>query len=497
MNPPRDDNLPPGFETHIEAGPERRPLFREAGEGEPFPLDALGALRPAAEAIHALTQAPSALCAQSVLAAASLAVCPHYDVTLPTGQRRPTALLCASVAASGERKTSVDRYATAAIIAYERELAKSDESARLRYWADKEAWKAATENAKKSAKNKGRAAIRDALEVIGAEPKPPPLPMLMISDPTPEGITLMLADGRPYAGLFTDEGGTLIGGHAFSDDSRMRTAGLLNSLWDGAPIRRLRVLTGNRFSPGRRLAGHVMMQAAVAEQLLGNAMLKDMGTLARLLVVAPNSTAGERLWREPDACARVAMNEYDARILALLHKPLRLADAGALDPRPLALSGDARRLLIAFHNAVESQLGSDGTLAQVRAFGAKAMEHAARLAAVLTAFADPEPDEIGVKAAESGCKLAHYYAAEILRLGDAAQIGDDLRLAEKLLEWWQRRADPRAHLAEIYQRAAFSIRTADRARQIVAILEEHGWVRRLPERVVLDGRPRRDAWVLT
>lgn len=493
---PRDD-LPPGFEPHTESGPERRPLFREAAEGEPFPLDALGSLRAAAEAICALTQAPPALCAQSVLAAASLAVCPHYDVTLPTGQVRPTALLCASVAASGERKTSVDAFATAPIRTYERELAASDESARIRYWADKEAWKAATEHAKKLAKKGGRGAIREALEEVGAEPKPPPLPMVLVSDPTPESISLTLADGRPYAGLFTDEGGTLIGGHAFTDESRMRTAALLNSLWDGAPIRRLRVLTGNRYAPGRRLAAHIMMQHAVAELLLGNATLNDMGTLARLLVVAPASTAGTRLWREPDACARDVLTGYDAAILALLRKPPRMGDAGALDPRPLLLTPEAKRLLISFHDAVERQLGADGTLAQVRAFGAKAVEHAARLAAVLTAFADAEPVEIGAEAAAQGCELAHYYTAEMLRLGDAAQIGGDLRIAARLLDWWQRRPDPRAHLAEIYQRATFAIRTAERAREIVALLEEHGWVRRLPDRVSLDGRPRREAWVLT
>lgn len=307
----------------------------------------------------------------------------------------------------------------------------------------------------------------------------------------------MLADGRPYAGLFTDEGGTLIGGHSFTDESRMRTAALLNSLWDGAPIRRLRVLTGNRYAPGRRLAAHVMMQPAVAEQLLGNATLADMGTLARFLVVAPASTAGTRSWREPDGAARATLGDYDGRILALLRKPPRLGDAGALDPRPLDLSPDARRLLISFHDAVESQLGADGTLAQVKAFGAKATEHAARLAAVLTAFADPEPGKIGAEAATNGITLAYHYTSEMLRLGDASRVNPDLRLAARLLDWWQRRPDPRAHLAEVYQRGLNALGAADDARRIIAILEDHGWLRRLPERVVLDGRARREAWVLT
>ena len=494
---PRDGAAPPGFEPHAEAGPERRPLFRELSPAPEFPLDSMGVLRPAADAIAALTQAPPALCAQSVLAAASLAVCPHYDVRLPTGQAKPTAVLCASVAASGERKTSVDSYATAGVRVYERELAAGDESARSRYWADRESWKAATEAAKTMHKKHGRGAIREALEVIGPEPKPPPLPMLLIADPTPEAIALALADGRPFGGLFTDEGGTLVGGHSFSDESRMRMGGLLNSLWDGSPIRRLRVLTGNRYAPGRRMAGHIMMQSVVAERLLGDEMLGDMGTLARILVVSPESHIGRRPWRDPDPGALTTLKGYDAAILRLLRKPPRMGDAGALDPLPLPLSPDARRVMIRFHDAVERQLGRDGTLAAIRAFAAKAMEHACRIAGVLAAIADPDVAEIGVDDAERGCILAHHYAAELIRLGDGARVTPDLRLAARLLAWWQAQPGPQVHLAQIYQRGLNALGNAARAREIVAILEEHGWVRRLPERTMVDGRPRRDAWTLT
>ena len=494
---PRDGATPPGFEPHAEAGPERRPLFRELPPAPEFPLDSMGALRPAADAIAALTQAPAALCAQSVLAAASLAVCAHFDVMLPTEQAKPTALLCASVAASGERKSSVDAYATAPIRTFERELAGGDESARARYWADREAWRAATEAAKTANKKHGRGAIREALEAIGPEPKAPPLPMLLISDPTPEAIALTLADGRPYAGLFSDEGGMLIGGHSFSDESRMRMGALLNSLWDGAPIRRLRVLTGNRYAPGRRLAGHIMMQSVVAERLLGDEMLADMGTLARVLVVAPESHIGRRPWRNPDPSALATLKEYDANILRLLRKPPRMGDAGALDPLPLPLSPEARRVVIAFHDAVERQLGKDGTLEAIRAFAAKGVEHASRIAAVLAAISDPEVAEVGVEDAERGCVLLHHYAAELIRLGEGARVAPDLRLAARLLAWWQAQPGPQVHLAQIYQRGLNALGNAARAREIVAILEEHGWVRRLPERTMVDGRSRRDAWTLT
>ena len=64
--------------------PDKRPLHREVPPPAPFPADALGPLRGAVEALQARTQAPLALCAQSALAAATLAVSPHAVVLLPT-----------------------------------------------------------------------------------------------------------------------------------------------------------------------------------------------------------------------------------------------------------------------------------------------------------------------------------------------------------------------------------------------------------------------------
>src|SRR5256885_690549 len=69
---------------------EPLPLRRPLPEAEPFPIRGLGILRDAAEAIHDLTQAPMAICGQSILAVASLVVQAHANVILPTGQFRPT-----------------------------------------------------------------------------------------------------------------------------------------------------------------------------------------------------------------------------------------------------------------------------------------------------------------------------------------------------------------------------------------------------------------------
>jgi hypothetical protein len=87
--------------------------MRESSPADPFPIEALGTvLAPAARGINDRVRAPMAICGQSVLAAAALAVQGHANVVLPNGQLKPLSIYCITVAASGERKSSCDDEAT-------------------------------------------------------------------------------------------------------------------------------------------------------------------------------------------------------------------------------------------------------------------------------------------------------------------------------------------------------------------------------------------------
>ncbi len=478
-------------------GETKRPLYRDLPPTIFFPLDALGALKPAAEAIHTLTQAPIAICAQSVLAAATLAIQAHRDVELPGVGIRPLTAIFISVADSGERKSAVDRHALRPVNRYEEGLRHNHKAALLAYRNALDAWEDARAKALKGAKGDASTA-RAALNQLGPEPKAPPSPMFVVADPTPEGLILHLAAGRPWGGVFTAEAGLLIGGHAFNDETKMRTGALLNVLWDGEAIRRQRAGTGAHFLPGRRCSVHLMMQHNVAAKLFGDTTLAGIGTLARTLLVAPESTAGTRLWRESDGSAEHVLLGYTARLGDYLARIPRYADEDGevLNPLPLTLHADARRMWTAFHDAVERALQPEGKLAGIRAFASKMPEHAGRLAGILAAYAEPDGIEIGPDAMANGIALTQHYAAELGRLMDAATVNPDLTLAARLLTWWQARPNPRLHLAAIYQRGLNAIGDAATARRIVTVLQEHGYVSRLPEGTKLDGSPRRDAWEL-
>lgn len=242
---------------------------------------------------------------------------------------------------------------------------------------------------------------------------------------------------------------------------------------------------------------HLMVQPGVAEILTHDPAFADIGLLARMLIVAPASTAGTRLYREAAPECATVLADYKARMTRLLDRPHKMLDGSeGLDPATLTLTPDARAMLIAFHDVVEQSLLPDGELSAIKGFGAKMAEHAGRLGAVLAVYADPEAVEVDADSISNGITLAQHYASEMKRLADGATIAPDLKLARQLVEWWRGRSDRKCHLLEIYQRGPNPLRDASTAKRIVAILEDHGWIKRLPPNTILDGSPRKDSWEL-
>ena len=174
-----------------------RPLMRELPPADRFPVEALGEiLAAAARAIHDKVQAPMAICAQSVLAAATLAVQAHADVELPTRQVRPSSCFFVTVAASGERKTACDTEALWPIRKHEARLRAEHELEAAHHQNELDSWHAERKrilNKKTSAESK-----REALEeLLGPPPSAPLTPMLTCPGPTYEGLCKLLAVGQP------------------------------------------------------------------------------------------------------------------------------------------------------------------------------------------------------------------------------------------------------------------------------------------------------------
>jgi hypothetical protein len=219
--------------------------------------------------------------------------------------------------------------------------------------------------------------------------------------------------------------------------------------------------------------------------------------LSRLLVTAPESAAGTRLWHEERPETDRDLRRYGARLLEILETPLPLASgkSNELEPRSLPLAPAARQLWIAFVDHVEKAIAPAGPLNPVKGIANKLPEHAARLAAVLTLVSDIHATIIGADEMRAGFALAEHYAAEALRLLDASRVNTDLRLAQGLLDWLLHRwKEPAISLPDIYQRSLNAIGDQATARKLVAVLEDHGWLVRIPEGALVSGQRRREAW---
>jgi Protein of unknown function (DUF3987) len=493
------DVLPLKLPVDVQTTPEPpRLLMRESPPADPFPIDALGdALGPAARAINDRVQAPPAICGQSVLAAATLAVQAHADVELPTGQRRPLTCYFLTIAATGERKTATDNEALRPVQMREAKLQGTYDAKRHEFENEKLGWEKAREAAIKAAKG-DRAQIKADLDLLGPPPLPPPPPLLTCPEPTWEGVTKLLASSWPSLGIFTAEGGQFIGGHGMSDDAKLRTAAGMSCTWDGEPIKRVRAADGVTVLPGRRLAMHLMAQPDVAVVMLNDPLLSGQGLLSRMLVTAPGTSSGRRMWREPSATTEPALKKYVDHLLNILEQPLPLVagSTNTLAPRALPLSSAARADWIKFYNSVEERVGCGGVLEPIRGLANKLPEHAARMAAVLAMVRDIEANEVTVGELEAGIDLAEHYAAEALRLFGASQVDADLLLAQRLLDWLYAWPEEAISLPDIYQRGLNAIGDQATARRLVTILEDHGHLVRIPEGAIVAGHRRREAWII-
>ena len=488
----------------IEDAPEvetepPRPLQRPLEPADVFPMQALGSiLGDAAVGIVDQVQCPGAIAGQSVLAVATLAVQGHADIELPQGSTAPLSSFFLTVAFSGDRKSTADRNALWPIRQREKALRAQYNEAMPGYTIRQASW----ETSRKQILNKkiSREAKHEELEGLGPPPSAPLTPLLTCTEPTFEGLCLLLQGGHPSVGVFSAEGGQFLGGYGMSKDHRLKTAAALSGLWDGEPIKRVRRGDGTILLPGRRVAMHLLVQPGVSNLLLGSRELLDQGLISRILTSAPASIAGTRLWRDARPESDLAIRRYRARILEILDRslPLERDKPNELAPRTLRLASKARQLLIAFMDHVELRLGPKGQLAPIRAFANKVPEHAARLGGVLALVEQLDADEVSSHHLEAGILLAEHYAAEARRLHEPGQPDPELDLAQRVLVWlageWPGR--PLISMPDLYTFGPNPVRDKRIASRIIDILEDHGWLVREDGPTRVNGTMRRDVWRL-
>ncbi|MFC5460180.1 YfjI family protein [Massilia niabensis] len=444
------------------------PLVAELARAEPFPMDALPpVLADYGHVIRHCMQAPDALIGNSLLAAASLAVQPYANVTLPHGASVPTSLFFVSIAESGERKSAVDRLALHPHALFEK--VKSDQQ---------------------------REAIEQLKRLPKAEIEKGQIPrdaVFLASDPTIEGLCKLLHSGLPSMGVFSAEGGRFLGGHGMSDDAALRTAAGLSSFWDGAPVDRVRAGDGASKLYNRRLALHLMAQPRAALEWLGNPVLKDQGLFSRCLIAYPESTAGTRLFRAERADKSSAAAAYEGWMFELLNGCWPINEFHELQPQSMRIVDAALDLWVSQHDQIERAIV--GKLLPVRALASKAAEHIARIAAVLTLVTCPDATEVSEDSMRRAAILVEFYLGEALRLSDVQPQHEQADLVLMLWNWLVLRGKRHVTLPELAQYGPAKLRKTQMLRSLMGVLADHYMVRRVSDGMIeYNGKTRREAW---
>jgi hypothetical protein len=492
-------NAPPQIKETLFTPEGPQPLVREIAPGKAYPVHALGPLRLAVEAVQGMTQAPVAIPAQSALAVASLALQGFADVET-LGGTRPISLYALTIARSGERKSACDAPLMAALREHERKQAKAQRGA-FQDWENAHAlWKGEKERIlaeAKRGKGEKRTAAQADLEALGPEPEAPPSTDRTVTEPTFEGLTKLFAHGQPSLGLFSDEGGQFLGGHAMNSENRQKTLAALNDLWQGNPIRRTRSGDGHVTLYGRRLAVHLMVQPTVARVFMADPLAADTGFLPRFLICEPPSAIGTRMHaniRRDD----LALASLGGRLRDILESPLPMdPETRELKPRTLPLAPEARALLVAFSDVIETAQAPGGHLQHITGTASKAAEQAARIAGVLTLWRDLQAPQVEARDMSDAIELAQFYLSEASRLASAALVSAEIDLAEALRKWlletW---AQDQILVRDVVRLGPNALRESLKARATLSILEKHGWIVRLEAGTVVRGAARAEAWAI-
>lgn len=410
-----------------------------------FPTDCLPDLvRDAVLEVAEATQAPLPMIAGCALANVSATVQAYVSIRRGVGLEGPAGLYVATVAESGERKTTVDNYFRRGIDEWERTQAEANESKRKEYQARKLAWEAKVAGVTSAIKKHSAETVNsgvltklesDMLALQTNEPPEPRLPRILRQDDTQEALAQALVD-YPIAAIMSSEAGIVFGAYGMNPDSVMRNLASLNVYWDGGRLQVGRKTVAGADIEGMRVTVNLLFQRAVLDNFMGKngTLARGIGYFARFLLAVPTSTMGGRFFRELNT-STPALDAFTKRQRQVLNFPVQFDESGKLATTMLDLTPRAKELWIAYHDSIEEELGHGRDLFDVRDVAAKSAENAARIAACLSAFCEGPTAPVSDDHMDSGRQLAEWYVHEALRFFNIVALPQGLKDAEELEGW--------------------------------------------------------------
>jgi hypothetical protein len=452
----------------------------------PFPIDVFPPW--AADQIRALaefTQTPADLAGTVVLAVLSAAAGGRAVVEVRGSWREPVNIYTVTAMPSGTRKSAVFAELTAPLLGSEEILVeharpKITEAAAQRQIADQAAALAARAAAGKEGGERDKAVANAIAAAQMAEAiTTPVMPRIVADDITPEALATLLAEQQGRLAVLSAEGGIfgILAGR-YSGGAPSFEAFLKGH--SGDMLRVDRKGRPPEFISHPALTLGLCVQPEVLSAIARMPGFRGRGLLARLLYsLPPNLVGSRRVGAEP-----VPKDVQDAYAEAV--RALVLTMAEWTDPAVLQLTPGAAKLVLDAERGLEPRLHPEtGDLAGIVDWASKAVGGSVRLAGLLhlafhlhDGWGKPIPEYV----MGGALILSRYFTAHARAAFDYMGADTVLANARVVLRWIER-----TQPAQFTRREVFSGLTRSQFPKVadldgpLDLLEEHGYIRRLPE----------------
>lgn len=383
--------------------------------------------------MHYKTGAPAELILIVLLGVMAFSCQDKFDVQLKNGKTF-TSLYLLFLARSGSRKSTVFRLLMEEIYRLEKEL-KDDFLLKEKVYEQKFAsWEVELKEYKKqySKAIRQKNGITEALEAQeechARKPVAPIRKFLTKNDSTSEGLRKVLAQGSPSLMLGSDEAGGLFDGNLF------RNTPVLNSLWGEGKIADSRASRDSYDVDDARLTMLLMMQPGLFDDFLDKQgkKAKSSGWLARLLPID--------MGQIPELCCIPDVGTWSDEpglegFFSILTKHLQDGIKRRENNEEricVTFSSEAQVLWDSQSEYIQEKMKKGGELHHYDDFGARFMEHASRIAAVMQMFITPDLSIITKDTLASAFKITEWCLNHLIVKIDSTRKPSD---SEILLFW--------------------------------------------------------------
>lgn len=364
------------------------------------------------------TKAPPGLVVSSLLAGASGVCQSLVDVKYRPdhGTPSPCSLYIMVIAASGERKTTVDSLITRPILKIDKAREKDLNSQKAKTKAQKDVWSVKIQHIKSQIKNALLDDNEELVQSLGMD-------LERLHQEVPKTITRRILFQNITIQKLAQE---LSGENSFGLQMSAEAGGILanesiqgqsfySSLWDSGDYIHDRMASPSFRLHSTRFSCSLMLQPRVLQAFMEKRgeLSRGSGRLARFLVCEPESTQGQRFLNDTTGEATIAgLKKFHDRMDELLK--LSLHNDGK-SREILYLDQEAQSLWMNFYNDTESTLTTTGALYEYRDMGSKLPENVARISAVLHTFSG-HTGPIDAKTMKSAINIAIYYRDQFIRV---------------------------------------------------------------------------------